>query len=330
MTATNTMVLPKIEAETASRNYGKFIISPLESGYGVTLGNALRRVLLSSLDGAAVSSLRVSDVPHEFSDIPGVKEDMTQLLLQVKQLRLILHEGESSRLRLDVRGEGTVTAADIICPAEVEIINPDLYLFTVDNDKAKLEIEMSVQRGRGYSPAEERGRLPIGEVPVDAIFSPIKRVNFDVQRARVGQITNFDRLVIEIWTDGSIRPEAGLRQSAQLLMQHLRLVAGVTEESLAAAVAPPEDAPKVSSEIYETPIEHLDLSVRVFNSLKRTGITTVGEVLDMLGTGEDTMLAIRNFGDKSLDELRDKLREKGYLKDGEATKTAETVVENPA
>ncbi len=325
------MVLPKIEAETASRNYGKFIISPLESGYGVTLGNALRRVLLSSLDGAAISSLRVSDVPHEFSDIPGVKEDMTQLLLQVKQLRLILHEGESSRLRLDVRGEGTVTAADIICPAEVEIINPDLYLFTVDNDKAKLEIEMSVQRGRGYSPAEERGRLPIGEVPVDAIYSPIKRVNFDVQRARVGQITNFDRLVIEIWTDGSLRPEAALRQSAQLLMSHLRLVAGVTEESLAAAVAPPEEAPKVSSEIYETPIEHLDLSVRVFNSLKRTGITTVGEVLDMLGKGEDTMLAIRNFGDKSLDELRDKLREKGYLKDGEATKTAITLetVEKP-
>jgi DNA-directed RNA polymerase subunit alpha len=314
------MVLPKIEAETASRNYGKFIISPLESGYGVTLGNALRRVLLSSLDGAAVSSLRVSDVPHEFSDIPGVKEDMTQLLLQVKQLRLILHEGESSRLRLDVRGEGTVTAADIIVPAEVEIINPDLYLFTVDNDKAKLEIEMSVQRGRGYSPAEERGRLPLGEVPVDAIFSPVKRVNFDVQRARVGQITNFDRLVIEIWTDGSIRPETALRQSAQLLMSHLRLVAGVTEESLAAQIAPAEDAPKVSSEIYETPIEHLDLSVRVFNSLKRTGITTVGEVLDMLGKGEETMLAIRNFGDKSLDELRDKLREKGYLKDGDVTK----------
>jgi DNA-directed RNA polymerase subunit alpha len=317
MTLTNSMVLPKIEAETTSRNYGKFIISPLESGYGVTLGNALRRVLLASLEGAAITSLRVSDVPHEFSDIPGVKEDMTQLLLQVKQLRMILHEGESSRLRLDVRGEGTVTAADIISPAEVEIINPDLYLFTVDNDKAKLEIEMSVQRGRGYSPAEERGRLPIGEVPVDAIFSPVKRVNFDVQRARVGQITNFDRLVMEIWTDGSIRPEAALRQSAQILMSHLRLVAGVTEESLAAAVAPSEEAPKVSSEVYETPIEHLDLSVRVFNSLKRTGITTVGEVMDMLNKGEETMLAIRNFGDKSLDELRDKLREKGYLKDAE-------------
>ena len=322
MTVTNNMVLPKIEGENLSRNYGKFIISPLESGYGITLGNALRRVLLSSLEGAAVSSIRVSDVSHEFSDIPGVKEDMTQVLLQVKQLRLILHEGESARLRLEVQGEGTVTAADVICPSEVEIVNPDLYLFTVDNDKAKLEIEMTVQAGRGYSPVEERGRLPIGEVPVDAIYSPIKRVNFDVQRARVGQNTNFDRLVLEIWTDGTLRPEVAMKQSAQILMAHLRLVAGVTEESLA-AVPLPEEAPKVSSEIYETPIEQLDLSVRVFNSLKRTGITTVGEVLDMLSKGEEAMLAIRNFGDKSLDELREKLREKGYLKDGDASPKVE-------
>ena len=322
MTVTNNMVLPKIEGENLSRNYGKFIISPLESGYGITLGNALRRVLLSSLEGAAVSSIRVSDVSHEFSDIPGVKEDMTQVLLQVKQLRLILHEGESARLRLEVQGEGTVTAADIICPSEVEVVNPDLYLFTVDNDKAKLEIELTVQAGRGYSPVEERGRLPIGEVPVDAIYSPIKRVNFDVQRARVGQNTNFDRLVLEIWTDGTLRPEVAMKQSAQILMAHLRLVAGVTEESLA-AVPQPEEAPKVSSEIYETPIEQLDLSVRVFNSLKRTGITTVGEVLDMLSKGEEAMLAIRNFGDKSLDELREKLREKGYLKDGDASPKTE-------
>lgn len=319
MSLMNNMVLPKIEGENISRNYGKFIISPLESGYGVTVGNALRRVLLSSLDGAAIASVRVTDVPHEFADIPGVKEDMTQLLLQVKQLRLMLHEGESARLRLDVQGEGEVTAADIICPAEVEIVNPDLYLFTVDNDKTRLEIEMTVQRGRGYSPAEERGRLPIGEVPVDAIFSPIKRVAFEVQRARVGQNTNYDKLVIEVWTDGTVRPEAALKQSAQVLMAHLRLIAGVTEESLVPS-APPEEAPKMSSEIYEMPIENLDLSVRVFNSLKRTGITTVGEVLDMLGKGEEAMLAIRNFGDKSLDELRTKMREKGYLKDGEASK----------
>ena len=155
-----------------------------------------------------------------------------QVLLQVKQLRLILHEGETARLRLDVRGEGIVTAADIVCPAEAEIVNPDLYLFTVDNDKAKLEIEMTVGRGRGYSPAEERGRLPIGEIPVDAIYSPIKRVNFDVQRARVGQNTNYDKLVLEIWTDGTLRPEAAMSESAKILINHLRYVAGVSEESL--------------------------------------------------------------------------------------------------
>jgi DNA-directed RNA polymerase subunit alpha len=201
-------------------------------------------------------------------------------------------------------------------------MNPDLYLFTVDNDKARLEIEMTVQRGRGYSPADERGRLPIGEVPVDAIYSPIKRVSFDVQRARVGQITSYDKLVVEIWTDGTIRPEAALKQSAQILMAHLRLIAGVTEESLA-PVAPTEEAPKMSSEIYEMPIENLDLSVRVFNSLKRTGITTVGEVLDMLNKGEEAMLAIRNFGDKSLDELRVKLQEKGFLKEAEVPAQAQ-------
>jgi len=305
-----------------SRNYGRFVISPLEAGYGITLGNALRRVLLSSLNGAAVTSIRLSDVLHEFSEIPGVKEDTMQVLLQVKQLRLILHEGETARLRLDVRGEGTVTAADINCPSEVEIVNPDLYLFTVDNDKAKLEIEMAVGHGRGYSPAEERGRLPIGEIPVDAIYSPIKRVNFDVQRARVGQNTGYDKLVLEIWTDGTMKPEAALSEASKLLISHLRHIAGISEESL--APQPLEAAqPTVSSEIYETPIEQLDLSVRVFNSLKRTGITTVGEVLDHLGRGPEAMMAIRNFGEKSLTELNDKLREKGYLKDDKESPAGE-------
>ena len=316
MTSNNNMVIPKIERDAMSRNYGRFIISPLESGYGITLGNALRRVLLSSLNGAAVTSIRISDVLHEFSDIPGVKEDTMQVILQIKQLRLILHEGDTARLRLDVRGEGTVTAADIVCPAEAEIVNPDLYLFTVDNDKSKLEIEMTVGRGRGYSPAEERGRLPIGEMPVDSIYSPIKRVNFDVQRARVGQNTNFDKLVLEIWTDGTMRPEIALSESAKILVNHLRYVAGISEESLT-PIAQEVSLPTIPSEIYETPIEQLDLSVRVFNSLKRTGITTVGEVLDHLNRGPEAMLAIRNFGEKSLNELYDKLREKGYLKDRE-------------
>ncbi|MBI3763924.1 MAG: DNA-directed RNA polymerase subunit alpha, partial [Chloroflexi bacterium] len=158
------MVLPKIEGDRVSRSYGRFIISPLESGYGITLGNALRRILLSSLEGAAITSVRVADVHHEFSDIPGVKEDMTQVLLQIKQLRLTLKDADSARLRLEVRGEGTVTAADVICPPEVEIINTDLYLFTVDNDKARIEMELQVGRGRCYSPAEERGRMAIGEL----------------------------------------------------------------------------------------------------------------------------------------------------------------------
>lgn len=315
---TNNMVLPhKVEGDATSRNYGRFVIGPLESGFGLTLGTALRRVLLSSIPGAAITSVRVSDVHHEFSAIPGVREDMTQLILQVKQLRLKMFDGETARLRLEHRGEGTVTAADIICPPEVEIINSDLYLFTVDASDAHLEIEFSVEAGRGYSPAEERGRLPIGELPVDAIFSPIRRVNFDVERARVGQRTNYDRLVIEVWTDGTIRPEDALSQAGQTLMKHLVVISGVRvdEMDIPDHAEEPVEQHGRKPELYDKLIEELDLSVRVFNSLKRTGITTVGDVLDMLARGPDAMLAIRNFGEKSLDELIDKLKEKGYLND---------------
>jgi DNA-directed RNA polymerase subunit alpha len=309
------MVMPKIEREAVARNYGKFVISPLEAGYGITVGNAIRRVLLSSLDGAAVTSVRITDVPHEFSDIPGVREDVLQLMLNIKKLRVIIHDTDSARLRLEVKGEGVVTAADIMAPAEVEIVNPELYLLTVDDDKAHIEIEMNVERGRGYSPSDERGRLPIGELPTDSIFNPVRRVHYEVGRARVGQDTSFDRLIMEIWTDGTIKPEEALSQSAQILMAHLRDISGVTEESLMVAAAE-EEEPRMASEIYETPIENLDLTVRVFNSLKRTGITSVGEVLDMLEKGEEAMLSIRNFGEKSLDELKDRLQEKGYMEDG--------------
>ncbi|MGD2162588.1 MAG: DNA-directed RNA polymerase subunit alpha [Anaerolineales bacterium] len=312
MVVTTNLVMPKIEREAVARNYGKFVISPLEAGYGITIGNALRRILLSSLDGAAVTSIRVTDVPHEFSEIPGVREDVLQFMLNLKKLRLIVHEGDSARLRLEVKGEGVVTAADIIAPAEIEIVNPELYLLTVDDDKAYLEIEMNVERGRGYSPSDERGRLPIGELPTDAIFNPVRRVNYEVGRARVGQDTSFDRLIIEIWTDGTIKPEEALSSSAQILMAHLRDIGGVTEESLMIA-AQEEEEPRVANEVYETPIENLDLTVRVFNSLKRTGITNVGEVLDMLEKGEEAMLSIRNFGEKSLEELKERLMEKGYL-----------------
>ncbi len=319
----NGMVVPhKVEKEAVTQNYGRFVISPLEGGYGQTLGNTLRRVLLSSLPGAAVTSIRVSDVHHEFSAIPHVREDMTQLILQVKQLRLKLFDVESARLRLEHRGEGTVTAADINIPPEVHIINSDLYLFTVDAADAHLEMEFEVRSGRGYSPAEERGRLPIGELPVDAIFSPIRRVNFEVDRARVGQRTNYDKLIIEIWTDGTVRPEEALSQAGEIVIRHLSVISGVDPTDLSGMlVLEPEPEPdeneRVPSGLYDKLIEELDLSVRVFNSLKRTGITTIGDVLDMLDRGPDAMLAIRNFGEKSLDELTDKLREKGYLKDDE-------------
>ena len=316
MTGISNMVLPKIEREAEARNYGKFVISPLERGYGVTVGNALRRVLLSSLDGAAVTSVRIVDVLHEFSDIPGVREDVIQVTLQVKQLRMKLDGADSTRMHLEVRGEGTVTAADIITPPEVEIVNPDLYLFTVDNPKAKLDLEFTVERGRGYSPANERsGHTPIGELPVDAIYSPVKRVNWEVSSARVGQSTNYDKLTLEIWTDGTISPERSLSNAARILIDHLRFIAGISEETLTVTLEKESGGSRLASEVAETPVEALDLSVRVFNSLKRTGITTVGDVLDLLEKGEQAVMSIRNFGEKSLDELRQKMREKGYLKD---------------
>jgi len=310
------MVTPKIEREAEARNYGKFFIGPLERGYGITLGNALRRVLLSSLDGAAVTSIRVADVQHEFTDVPGVREDVIRVMLQIKQLRMKMRDVESSRLHLEVRGGGVVTAADIITPPEVEIVNPDLYLFTVDDNNVDLEIELTVEKGRGYSPADDRtGRLPIGELPVDAIYSPVRRVNWEVGSARVGQSTSYDKLILEIWTDGTIGPEEALSTGAKILIDHLRHLAGISEETLAAISEEMEEGRGLTSEMIETPIENLDLSVRVFNSLKRTGITTVGEVLELLEKGDEAVMSIRNFGEKSLEELRQKMREKGYLRD---------------
>ncbi len=322
MTIAN-LVLPKIESTAMSQNYGRFVIGPLERGYGTTLGNSLRRVLLASLPGVAITSVRVTDVPHEFSAIPHVREDMMEFILNVKQIRLGLHGADSARLRLEVRGAGVVTAADLSVPPEVEIINPDLYLFTVDSDEAFLEIELLAETGRGYSPAEERERtLPLGELPIDALFSPIQRVGYEVEKTRVGQIADYDLIVMEIWTDGSIRPEEALAQSAQIMVQHLRPVAGISEESLL-PVEPEAVVEAIPNELYDTPIEQLDLSVRVFNSLKRTGITKVGELMEMLDKGEETMLAIRNFGDKSLQELKTQLESKGFVEEDEEEEEAE-------
>lgn len=305
------MVLPKIETVATSRSFGRFNIGPLESGYGITLGNALRRVLLSSLPGAAVTSVRVSGVHHEFSDIPHVREDMTALILNIKQLRLKLHQNESARLRIEVKGEGDVSAGDFETPPHVEIVNPDLHLLTADSAEAEIDIEAVVEMGRGYSPAEERGKLPIGEIPVDAIFSPIRKANFVVERARIGQATDYDRLLLDITTDGTISPHDALSEAAKVLVQHFSLISGVTEVQV-----PPEQEEEggIPSKIYETPIEDLELTVRAYNCLKRAGITQVGEILEKIKKGQDEILAIRNFGQKSLDELMERLDQKGYLK----------------
>ncbi len=322
MTKTINMVKPKVERIAEARNYGKFSISPLERGFGNTVGNALRRVLLSSLEGAAVTSIHITDVLHEFSEIEGVREDVIQVVLQIKQLRMILYDVDVAHLHLEVSGEGTVTAADILCPPEVEIVNPDLFLFTVDSKKASLDIDLTVERGRGYSPANERSdNLPIGELPVDAIFTPVRKVNWTVGSARVGQSTDYDRLLLEIWTDGTISPDKAMIDASRILIDHLRLIAGISEEVLVTPLEQPEPASAINSEAAEMPIENLDLTVRVFNSLKRTGITTVGDVLELLDKGEEAILAIRNFGELSLVHLKEKMIEKGFLEEEEEETT---------
>jgi len=311
------MVTPELVREKESRNYSKFIISPLEQGYGVTLGNSLRRVLISSLEGAAVTSVRISEALHEFSDIAGVREDVLQIILQIKQIRLIMHEGDISHMHLDVKGEGQFVAGDIQLPSEIEIVNPDLYLFTSDDPKTQLSLDFTVERGRGYLPADpERSKeLPIGELPVDAIFTPIKRVNYVVSNARVLQSTNYDRLEMEIWTDGTITPENAMSNAAKTLIDQLRTISGLKEELLTVTKEAETIISHLASEAHDTPIENLDLSVRVFNSLKRTGITNVGDVIELLGKGDEAIMSIRNFGEKSLDELRQKMQEKGFIKD---------------
>lgn len=325
----NSFALPKIEGEVVTRNYGRFIISPLESGFGVTIGNALRRVLLSSLSGAAVTSIRVSGVFHEFSEIPNAKEDMTALMLNVKQLRLRSTAEGPVYLRVETAGKSVITAGDLEAPSEIEIINPELHLLTLDSPDTQLEVELEVEKGRGYSPAEERGKLPIGQIPVDAVFSPIRKVSISVDRTRVGQVTDYDRLVLEISTDGTMRPSEALSQAARLLAKHFTPVAeyGETEAEeqvgIAAAAGTAAD---------QMPIEELNLSMRAYNCLKRAGITKVGEVLAKLAKGQNEILAIRNFGQKSLDELLERLQERGLLEGGEGTpgegeESAETVAE---
>jgi DNA-directed RNA polymerase subunit alpha len=253
-------------------------------------------------------------VHHEFAPVPNAKEDMTALILNVKKLRLRYFAEEPVRLMLSTRGKSEVTAADIDCPPDVEIINPELHLLTLDSANTELDIEFLVERGRGYSPAEERDGLPIGQIPVDAIYSPVVRTSYSVARTRVGQVTDYDHLIMEIWTDGTIRPAEALSTAAQILVRHLTPISSFSEvqpDELEEAVS---ERAGIPSQVYDTPIEVLELSMRAYNCLKRAGITKVGEVMEKLSRGQGKeLLAIRNFGQKSFAELVQKLQEKGFL-----------------
>jgi len=304
-------ILPKIEILSLTQNYGLFAISPMEKGFGITVGNALRRVLLSALTGAAVTSVKVDGVHHEFSPIEGVKEDTIELILNLKQLRLKMDGDEPMRMLIERQGEGPVTAGDIDAPAGIEIVNPELRLLTLDSAETRVSVEIAVSKGKGYSPSEERGKLPIGEIPVDAIFSPVRKVNFTVKPERIGQVANLDRVELEIWTDGTMRPLDALTEASALLAKHFIIISRVKEEDLVPIERPAAAAEEAGGR--ELPIEDLQLSVRAYNCLKRAGITKIGEVLDRLSKGEEEIMSIRNFGRKSLVELQDKLRERGLI-----------------
>ena len=305
---------PKIEiAEISEDNrYGKFICEPLERGYGTTFGNSLRRMLLSSLEGAAITSIRIDGVLHEFSTIPGVRDDVTNIVLNLKELCLKMTGNEPRIIRIDVEGEKEVTAADIICDADIEILNPDLHIATVNED-GKLKIEMTVERGRGYVPADKNKKPDdtIGVIPIDSIFSPVKRVNYTVQDTRVGNVTDYDRLILEVWTDGSLRPEEAVSKAAGILVMHLKLfqnMDGLPEEEEEEEATCPEEEEDDSSKVLDMTIEDLDLSVRSFNCLKRANINTVADLAEKT---EDDMMKVRNLGRKSLEEVKKKLEELG-------------------
>ncbi|MBI4233484.1 MAG: DNA-directed RNA polymerase subunit alpha [Chloroflexi bacterium] len=281
-------------------------MEPLEQGLGITLGNPLRRVLLRSIEGAAVTWMRVEGVLHEFSAIPHVKEEVLELMQNVKAIRLRPLSDRPGRMRLEVTGPGTVSAGDIVASADFEIVNPELHLATLDSPEGKLVMEFNVEHGKGYVPAQHGNGLPVGTLPVDAIFTPVRKVNYSVERIRVGQVTDFERLVLEVWSDGTIAPTAALQKAAQLLADHFFRFTQA-EKVVEGAPHKPAVVLTVPAEVYNLPVERLELSSRTLNCLKRAGINKVGEILER--TQED-LKKIRNFGDKSLEELLNRMREK--------------------
>jgi DNA-directed RNA polymerase subunit alpha len=300
---------PQIEPVEEAGTYAKYEAGPLQAGYGVTLGNALRRVLLSSLEGAAVTSIQIRDVYQEFSTIPGVKEDVTQIVLNVKKLRLKSFATHPVQLRLIKSGAGAVTAGDIAESADVEIVNPELGLMTLDTDDVTIEVDLTVEKGVGYLGAERAEALPIGVIAVDAIFTPVRKVNDWVESMRVGQMTNYDKLTIEIETDGTITPEEALSRSAEILVNQFRpfITIGIAATQVDRAAG---GVPQLPPNMLDMPIEELDLPMRAYNSLKRNNIVKVGQLLQLK---DDDLLRMRNFGKKSLDEMKERLRMRGFI-----------------
>jgi DNA-directed RNA polymerase subunit alpha len=306
------LIKPKrlqVEAETYTNTYGKFYAEPLERGFGTTLGNSLRRVLLSSLQGAAIASLRIKGVLHEFSAIPGVTEDVTDIILNLKGVRLKMHGSDARTVRVVYKGDGRITAGDIITDPNVEILNPGHHIASCSKD-ANLEMEMVVKTGKGYVPADRNRdeKAPVGTIPIDSIFSPIQKVNFNVTNARVGQMTDYDKLILEVWTDGSVKPDDAVSFAAKIMKDQLSIFINFDESAeVVEQVEIEEEKERTNENLYRS-VEELELSVRSANCLKNAGIKLIGE---LVSRSEAEMLKTQNFGRKSLNEIKDVLAEMG-------------------
>jgi len=313
---------PSLEITEISedKKYGRFVVEPLERGYGITLGNSLRRIMLSSLPGAAVSSIKIPGVVHEFCGIPGVKEDVTEIIMNIKNLAIKNNSttDEPKKAYIDFEGEGVVTAGDIHADSDIEILNPDQVIATLSGGvDSRLEIEMTITKGRGYISADKNksADLPIGVIAIDSIYTPVERVNMSVENSRVGQVTDYDKVTLDVWTKGTITPDEAVSLSAKVLSEHLKTFIDISDKGREAVVIEPKKEEGTVAAACEINIDELELSVRSYNCLKRAGINTVGELVNK--TAED-MMKVRNLGRKSLDEVLAKLKELGLsLKESE-------------
>lgn len=300
---------PSIAVDVNEAEYGRFIIEPLEPGYGITLGNPMRRVLYSGLEGTAITSVKIEGVQHEYQTIPNIREQVTEILLNIKAIRLRSEVDRPGKLRLEVAGEGQVCAADIMSSADFEVVNPEQHIATLDSSDAAISIEMNIERGKGYL-ADPQSDETIGTLPVDAVFTPTKKVNYTVERTRVGRRTDFERLIMEIWTDGSITPLDAIRRASDMLVKQFYVFVNTEDAPEEGPDGRPAPSLNIPPEHFNVPVENLHLSSRTLNCLKRAGIDRVGEVLQ---SSKEDLLNIRNFGEKSYTELYDKLREKDLL-----------------